>query len=69
MASATDVITYIGIPLAVLGVLPIFYTFLSIRAASATSSYTMATNPSPLPVPIASSPSQTAAPAVDLTPP
>jgi hypothetical protein len=27
MASATDVITYIGIPLAVLGVLPIFYTF------------------------------------------
>jgi hypothetical protein len=27
MASATDVITYIGIPLAVLSVLPIFYTF------------------------------------------
>ena len=27
MASATDVITYIGIPPAVLGVLPIFYTF------------------------------------------
>jgi hypothetical protein len=27
MASATDVIAYIGIPLAVLGVLPIFYTF------------------------------------------
>ena len=27
MASATDIITYIGIPLAVLGVLPIFYTF------------------------------------------
>jgi hypothetical protein len=49
MASATDVITYIGIPLAVLGVLPIFYTFfLSIltqrrlSAASAPSSYTMA---------------------------
>jgi hypothetical protein len=27
MASATDIITYIGIPLAVLGVLPILYTF------------------------------------------
>ena len=27
MTSATDIITYIGIPLAVLGVLPIFYTF------------------------------------------
>ena len=27
MASATDVITYIGVPLAVLGVLPILYTF------------------------------------------
>jgi hypothetical protein len=27
MTSATDVITYIGVPLAVLGVLPIFYTF------------------------------------------
>ena len=27
MASATDIITYIGIPLAVLGVLPIIYTF------------------------------------------
>jgi hypothetical protein len=30
MASSADVITYIGIPLAVLGVLPIFYAFLSI---------------------------------------
>lgn len=29
MASATDIITYIGVPLAVLGVTPIFYTFLS----------------------------------------
>lgn len=29
MASATDIITYIGVPLAVLGVAPIFYTFLS----------------------------------------
>ena len=28
MASATDIITYIGVPLAVLGVTPIFYTFL-----------------------------------------
>ncbi|KAL8648973.1 MAG: hypothetical protein Q9210_004672 [Variospora velana] len=27
MADASDVITYIGVPLAVLGVLPIFYTF------------------------------------------
>ena len=27
MASATDIITYIGVPLAVLGVTPIFYTF------------------------------------------
>ena len=27
MASATDIITYIGVPLAVLGVLPILYTF------------------------------------------
>jgi hypothetical protein len=36
---------------------------------SAPSSYTMATNLSPLRVPIASSPSQTAAPAVDLTGP
>ncbi|KAL9002029.1 MAG: hypothetical protein Q9188_005024 [Gyalolechia gomerana] len=27
MANASDVITYIGVPLAVLGVLPIFYTF------------------------------------------
>src|SRR6266536_6466121 len=27
MASATDIITYIGIPLAVLGALPILYTF------------------------------------------
>jgi hypothetical protein len=27
MANASDIITYIGIPLAVLGVLPIFYTF------------------------------------------
>ena len=27
MVSATDVITYIGVPLAVLGVSPIFYTF------------------------------------------
>ena len=29
MATATDIITYIGVPLAVLGVTPIFYTFLS----------------------------------------
>ena len=29
MVSATDIITYIGVPLAVLGVTPIFYTFLS----------------------------------------
>lgn len=29
MANATDIITYIGVPLAVLGVLPIFYTFLN----------------------------------------
>ena len=29
MVSATDVITYIGVPLAVLGVTPIFYTFAS----------------------------------------
>ena len=29
MVSATDVITYIGVPLAVLGVTPIFYTFVS----------------------------------------
>ncbi len=28
MASATDIITYIGVPLAVLGVLPILYTFI-----------------------------------------
>ncbi|KAK5235198.1 hypothetical protein LTR47_004034 [Exophiala xenobiotica] len=28
MASATDIITYIGVPLAVLGVLPILYTFM-----------------------------------------
>lgn len=28
MASATDIITYVGVPLAVLGVLPIFYTFM-----------------------------------------
>ena len=27
MVSATDVITYIGVPLAVLGVTPIFHTF------------------------------------------
>jgi hypothetical protein len=45
MASPTDVIPYIGIPLTVLSVLPIFYTFLSIlSAASIPSSYTMATN-------------------------
>ena len=30
MASVADVITYIGIRLAVLGIIPIFYTFLSI---------------------------------------
>ncbi|KAI4199921.1 MAG: hypothetical protein LQ350_004273 [Teloschistes chrysophthalmus] len=29
MADASDIITYIGVPLAVLGVLPIFYTFLN----------------------------------------
>ncbi|KAI4235726.1 MAG: hypothetical protein L6R40_006415 [Gallowayella cf. fulva] len=29
MTDASDVITYIGVPLAVLGVLPIFYTFLN----------------------------------------
>lgn len=29
MTTATDVITYIGVPLAVLGVLPIFYTFVN----------------------------------------
>jgi hypothetical protein len=29
MVSATDIITYIGVPLAVLGVMPILYTFLS----------------------------------------
>ena len=29
MANATDIITYVGVPLAVLGVLPIFYTFLN----------------------------------------
>ncbi|KAL9607918.1 MAG: hypothetical protein Q9167_007221, partial [Letrouitia subvulpina] len=29
MASASDVITYIGVPLAVLGVLPVFYTFIN----------------------------------------
>ena len=29
MVSATDIITYIGVPLAVLGVLPIMYVFLS----------------------------------------
>ena len=29
MVSATDIITYIGVPLAVLGVAPIFYTFVS----------------------------------------
>lgn len=33
MVSATDIITYIGVPLAVLGVMPIFYTL-------ATSLYT-----------------------------
>lgn len=29
MANASDIITYIGVPLAVIGVLPIFYTFLN----------------------------------------
>ncbi|KAL8682581.1 MAG: hypothetical protein Q9186_001354 [Xanthomendoza sp. 1 TL-2023] len=29
MADASDIITYIGVPLAVLGVLPIFYTFIN----------------------------------------
>lgn len=29
MVSATDVITYVGVPLAVLGVMPILYTFIS----------------------------------------
>lgn len=29
MASATDIITYVGVPLAVLGVMPIMYTFVS----------------------------------------
>lgn len=29
MANATDIITYVGVPLAVIGVLPIFYTFLN----------------------------------------
>lgn len=29
MATATDIITYIGVPLAVLGVLPIFYNFIN----------------------------------------
>ncbi|KAL8790108.1 MAG: hypothetical protein Q9213_000810 [Squamulea squamosa] len=29
MANASDIITYIGVPLAVLGVLPIFYTFIN----------------------------------------
>lgn len=29
MATASDIITYIGVPLAVLGVLPIFYTFIN----------------------------------------
>ena len=30
MVSATDIITYIGVPLAVLGVMPILYTFLAV---------------------------------------
>ncbi|KAL3421520.1 hypothetical protein PVAG01_07965 [Phlyctema vagabunda] len=29
MVSATDVITYVGVPLAVIGVMPIFYTFIT----------------------------------------
>lgn len=29
MTNATDIITYVGVPLAVIGVLPIFYTFLN----------------------------------------
>lgn len=29
MATASDIITYVGVPLAVIGVLPIFYTFLN----------------------------------------
>ena len=29
MANASDIITYVGVPLAVIGVLPIFYTFLN----------------------------------------